>query len=356
MVQGQEITREKQDTGKLIQEKYRNQRGIKRDHVIGFVPIQVVNLSLEEVEMPMSMYVGVASPTGDYDVTDLNMQDVCFVQGRTRSKMNTEVFEQYLQEKLGHLTGEYQKLLGDILRKYCHLFYELGSREIGCTSYVKHAIDTGDARAIKKNPYRIPHALKSVVDEHIQEMIAKGIIEPSASPWSSSIVLVQKKTKDGSIKYRFCIDYRALNAVTKPDAYPIPNIVDTLDSLGHSKIFTVLDMASGYHQIEIRPEDREKTAFSCHKGRFQFVKMSFGLNNAPATYQRCMDVILMGLKGIDCLAYLDDVICFTMEEHVVKLEEIFKRLDKANFKIQPDECVFGTDTVEYLGQIVTRRY
>jgi hypothetical protein len=113
-------------------------------------------------------------------------------------------------------------------------------------------------------------------------------------------------------------------------------------------------MASGYHQIEIRPEDREKTAYSCHKGRFQFVKMSFGLNNAPATYQRCMDVILMGLKGIDCLAYLDDVICFTMEEHVVKLEEIFKRLDKANFKIQPGECVFGTDTVEYLGHIVTR--
>jgi hypothetical protein len=80
-------------------------------------------------------------------------------------------------------------------------------------------------------------------------------------------------------------------------------------------------MASGSHQIEIVPEDREKTAFPCHKGHFQFVKMPFGLNNAPATYQRCMDVILVGLKGTDCLAYLDDVICFsaTMEEHVVKL-------------------------------------
>jgi hypothetical protein len=120
--------------------------------------------------------------------------------------------------------------------------------------------------------------------------------------------------------------------------------VDTLDSLGHSKIFTVLDMASGNHQIEIMPEDREKTAFSCYKGHFQFIKMPFGLNNVPATYQRCMNVILMGLKGIDCLAYLDDVICFsaTMEEHVVKLEDIFKRLDKANFKIQTDKCVFGT--------------
>jgi hypothetical protein len=199
-----EITREKQDTGKLTHGEYRNQRGTKRDHVIGFVPIQVVNLLLEEMEMPKNMCVGVASPTENYDVTDFNIQDVYALQGRTKGKVNEEVSEQYSQEKLGHLTGKDQKLLGDILRKYCHLFYELGSREIGCTCYVKHTIDTGDASPI--NPYRIPHALKSVVDEHIGDMLAKGIIEPSASPWSSSIVLVQKKTKDGSIKYRFCIE------------------------------------------------------------------------------------------------------------------------------------------------------
>ena len=95
--------------------------------------------------------------------------------------------------------------------------------------------------------------MKPVVDEHTDDMLKRKIIELSTSPWSSSIVLVQK-TKYGSIKYRFCIDYRALNAVTKPDAYPIPNIVDTLDSLGKSKIFSVLDMASGYHQIAVKPE------------------------------------------------------------------------------------------------------
>jgi len=119
--------------------------------------------------------------------------------------------------------------------------------------------------------------------------------------------------------------------VTKPDACPILNIVDTLDSLGQSKIFSMLDMASGYHQIAIKPEHKEKTAFSCHKGHFQFVKMPFGLNNAPATYQQCIDVILMGLKGIDCLVYLDDIICFsvTMKEHVEKLlviKDLFTRL------------------------------
>jgi transposase InsO family protein len=186
-------------------------------------------------------------------------------------------------------------------------------------------------------------------------MLEKRIIEPSLSPWSSSIVLVQKKSKDGSKKYRFCVDYRALNAVTKPDAYPIPNITDTLDSLGQSKIFSVLDMASGYHQIPIKPEHKEKTAFSCHKGHFQFIKMPFGLNNAPATYQRCIDIVLLGLKGIDCLLYLDDIICFstTMQEHARKLQAIFERLEQANFRIQPEKCVFATDTVEYLGHICT---
>jgi len=161
-----------------------------------------------------------------------------------------------------HLDKKDRNISEAVLRRYEHLFYGLGSRELWCTSQIEHSIETGDARPIKKSPYKIPDALKPVVDEHI-DMLKRKIIEPSTSPWSSSIVLVQKKSKDGSVKYRFCIDYRALNAVTKPDAYPIPNIVDTLDSL--SKIFSVLDMPSGYHQIAVKPGHKEKTAFSCHK-------------------------------------------------------------------------------------------
>ena len=148
------------------------------------------------------------------------------------------------------------------------------------------------------------------MEDHIY-MLERNIIENSMSSWSTSIVLAEKKPKDGSVKCRFCVDYRALNAITKPDAFPIPNISDTLDSLGQSKIFTVIDMASGYHQIPIRPEDKEKTAFSCHQGQFQIVKMPFGLNNAPATYQRCFDDFLMCLKGPDRLVHLDDNLFFS---------------------------------------------
>ena len=279
----------------------------RRTQILGYVPIQIVNLSLEELELQKQTYVGEASPIGNENVVQKNVE----INHVLRDvKIAPQKFEEYLQEKLAHLKHAERRTLEPVLRRYKHLFYGLGSTQLGCTSQVEHSIETGDAKPIKRNPYRIPHALKPVVDEHIDDMIQREIIEPSTSPWSSSIVLVQKKSRDNSVKYRFCIDYRSLNAVTKPDAYPIPNIVDTLDSLGQSKIFSVLDMASGYFQIPIRPDHREKTAFSCHRGHFQFIKMPFGLNNAPATYQRCIDVVLMGLKGIDCLVYLDDIMFF----------------------------------------------
>jgi hypothetical protein len=128
-----------------------------------------------------------------FNIEDLPVQEVHTVQRRAGNRENDEVFEQYLQGKLGYLTGEDYQVLRAVLRKYRHLFYHEGSMEIGCTSQVKHTTETGDARPMKKNPYRVPHALKSVVEDHIDDMLDKGIIEPSMSPWSSSIVLVQKK-------------------------------------------------------------------------------------------------------------------------------------------------------------------
>jgi hypothetical protein len=125
-------------------------------------------------------------------------------------------FELYLNEKLGHLSKQDGSKSEPVFRKYCHIFYHDGSSAIGCTSAVKHKIDTGDAQRIKKTPYRIPHALKTVVEDHIKEMLHKGVIKPNISRWSSSIVLVKKKTTDGTTKNRFCVDYRSLNAVMKP--------------------------------------------------------------------------------------------------------------------------------------------
>ena len=154
-------------------------------------------------------------------------------------------------------------------------------------------------------------------------MLQHDIIQPSSSPWASPVALVQKQ--DGS--QHFCVDYRKLNNVTKKDTYPIPCIDDTLDTLAGSCWFSTLDLISGYWQVELVEQDREKTAFCVPEGLFEFKVLPFGLNNAPATFQRLMDLLLSGLKCNTCLVYLDDVIIFghTFEEHLFHLKEVFER-------------------------------
>ena len=136
-------------------------------------------------------------------------------------------------------------------------------------------------------------------------MLERGVIEPSASPWASTVVLVQKK--DGSTK--FSIDYRKVNDATKKDAYPLPRIDATLDTLNGSQQFTTLDLLSSYWQVKVCEADHPKTAFCTTEWLFQFRVMPFGLCNAPATFQRLMDLVLAGLQWSECLVYLDDVIC-----------------------------------------------
>ena len=130
------------------------------------------------------------------------------------------------------------------------------------------------------------------------------MIQPSSSPLASPVVLA--KRKDGLL--RFCVDYRMLSAVTRKDAYALPRIDGTLDELAGSKWFSTLDLASGYWQVGMHPDDGEKTAFCTTDGLFEFNIMPFGLCNAPATFQRHMDLILAGLQWSACPVYLDDII------------------------------------------------
>lgn len=115
-----------------------------------------------------------------------------------------------------------------------------------------------------------------MVAEHIAELKSNGIIRESVSPWNAPIVIVSKKSTDGTPKTRFCTDYRRLNEVTKGDAHPLPNITEILDQLGGMRYFSTLDLSSGFHQIEIKETDKEKTAFSTPQGHFEYERMPLG--------------------------------------------------------------------------------
>ena len=186
---------------------------------------------------------------------------------------------------------------------------------------------------IRQAVRRLPPPQREAVQELLTDVLDKDVIQPSGSPWASPIVLVRKK--DGS--FRFCVDYRKLNEVTHKDAYPLPRIDDTLNTLAGSQWFSTLDLLSGYWQVEVAEKDRPKTAFCTTEGLFEFKVMPFGLCNAPATFQRLMDLVLAGLQWSHCLMYIDDVIIIrkNFDEHLLHLQQVFDRLLQAGLKLQP---------------------
>ena len=177
-----------------------------------------------------------------------------------------------------------------------------------------------------------------------------GIIRKSESPWSSPVVLVKKKNG----KLRFCVDYRKLNSITKKDTYPLPRIDEMLDNLGKAKWFTSLDLTSGYWQVQVKEEDKEKTAFITKYGLYEFNVMPFGLCNAPSTFQRLMDVVLSSVLWKYAMVYIDDVNIYSesFEQHLEHLNEVFKLIKKANLQINPEKCHFCTNEMQFLGHIV----
>ena len=224
--------------------------------------------------------------------------------------------------------------------------------DLGRTRLVKHTIDIEGAMPISQPPRKIPLAKKDEAEGAVQEMRRQGVIEQSTSPWSSPVVLVRKK--DGT--NRFCVDYRKLNAVTKKDSYPLPIIDSTLDALMGSSWFSTLDLKSGYWQVEVNEADQAKSAFSTGRGLWQFKVLPFGLCNAPATFERLMEMVLHGLPWSVCLVYLDDIIVHAREfqDELHRLREVFLRLRAANLKLNPKKCQLCRREVSYLGHVITR--
>ena len=257
--------------------------------------------------------------------------------------------------KVSGLLGPSQTVEFENFLSQYHDIFSLEDGERGETDLTEMTIETGDSPPKRVPARRMPLAVRREVARQLRVMQEAGVIQPSTSPWSSPVVMVRKK--DGT--QRFCVDYRALNAVTRVDTFPLPRIDDLLDQLGNSRFFTTLDLASGFWQIRLTLSSREKTAFSVPQGLFEFRVMPFGLTNAPAVFQRLMEQVLAGLnpeKGPDFVkVYIDDVLVFspTLADHLLHLQRVFNRIREAGLKLKPTKCRFVATEVEYLGHVLT---
>lgn len=229
--------------------------------------------------------------------------------------------------------------------------FSVNEWDVGLAKNVEHTIRLSDPSPFRQRSRRLAPADIKDVRKHLQELLCTGIIKESRSPYASPIVIVRKK--NGTI--RMCIDYRLLNSRTVPDQYTTPCIDEALDSLSGSKWFSVLDLRSGYYQIAMAEEDKEKTAFICPLGFFQFERMPQGITGAPATFQRLMEKTVGDMNLLQVLVYLDDLIVFgkSLEEHEERLLKVLDRLGEAGLKISLDKCQFCQPQVKYLGHIVS---
>ena len=197
---------------------------------------------------------------------------------------------------------------------------------------------------------------KDEIKRQVNTLLETGMIKPSKSAYNIPVCIVPKKPDSkGNKLWRMVLDFRDVNEKTISDAYPIPNIVEILDQLGSAKYFSVFDLASGFHQIRMHPEDSHKTAFTTPHGHYEFERMPFGLKNAPATFQRLMDRVLTGLLGNEMFVYLDDIVIYSssLREYEIKFRKLMERLRQANLKLQTDKCEFLRTEVCYLGHIIS---
>lgn len=254
-----------------------------------------------------------------------------------------------------HLNAEEKTTLLQICQNYQDIFHLPGDL-LTTTQTLQHKIDVTDPNPVFTKTYRYPKVHEEEVNKQMGKMLEQDIIQPSKSAFNSPVWVVPKKMDaSGEKKWRIVIDYRKLNEITVSDSHPLPLIEDILDQLGDSIYFSTLDLASGFHQINMSNEDKAKTAFSTPLGHYEFNRMPFGLKNAPATFQRLMNSVLAGLQGVKCFVYLDDIVIYgkTLNEHNDKLIEVFNRLREHNLKLQPDKCEFLKKEVAYLGHIIT---
>ena len=253
-----------------------------------------------------------------------------------------------LQPNFSVLRSSVDGSLQSLLDKHAVLFKE----EVGRIRGVKVKIHVDPkARPLFFKPRPVPYALRARVEEELKRLEAAGIIEPvTHSDWAAPVVPVVKG--DGSI--RLCGDYKlTVNRVASLEKYPLPRIEDLISSLGKGKVFTKLDLANAYLQIELEQESKKYVTISTHKGLFQYNRLPFGVASAPAIFQHTMENILQGIPAV--LVYLDDILVAgsSESEHLQLLEMVMAKLENAGIRLRRSKCLFMLPSIQYLGHHIS---
>ncbi|KAL7292694.1 hypothetical protein TKK_0013817 [Trichogramma kaykai] len=320
----------------------------------GYCNIYAINTKVEEVEFVLDP---VEIQPIDYVVQDFESDGATEVDTPPIEDVKIRCDPILKTLRLEELNPEEKENIQKVVTDYPDLFLLPGD-SLPCTDWVYHEIPLENNIPINTKQYRHPSIRRNAINKDVEKRLKEGIIEPSSSPMNSPVWIVPKKPgPDGSPKWRVVIDFRELNKKTVGDAYPLPNITDIMDQLGEASYFSTFDLASGFHQITMKSEDKLKTAFSTLNGHYQYCRMPMGLKNAPATFQRLMDRVLRGLQNTEMLVYLGDIIIYAkdLKEHDAKVRRLLDRLRAAKLVLEPEKVNFLRKEVGFLGHIVSEK-
>lgn len=250
---------------------------------------------------------------------------------------------------------QYRNKLLNLCEKYSDIFHVEGDTP-STNNFYEQKLRINDNTPVYVKNYRLPYTQKQEINNQVKNLLDHGLIEPSKSNYNSPIILVPKKGSTTQ-KWRMCIDYRLVNKKLIADKYPLPRIEDILDNLGRAKLFSVLDLNSGFHQVPLEENSRDITSFSTDRGSFRWRVLPFGLNVSPNSFSRMMALAFSGLPPLTCFLYMDDIIVLGCSEnhHLKNLESVFKICRRYNLKLNPEKCKFFSAEVTYLGHKCTDR-